>query len=94
MIFDQLKKKVSLNARVHFVDVCCDWLTPEELVYGNLQTSKGQRENWHVNDKYYPKQPESDKKQYHSNITKLEYLIGLKIPCDRTYKRSTAQKTQ
>ncbi|GIY68662.1 uncharacterized protein CEXT_529161 [Caerostris extrusa] len=48
IILDQLKKKVSSDARNHFIDVWCDWLTPEELVekmdsYDNLRIRKGNR---------------------------------------------------
>ncbi|GIX96733.1 hypothetical protein CDAR_591611 [Caerostris darwini] len=62
--------------------------------YDNLQTSKTQRENSHVNNKCYPKQLEyqrSDKNQYYSKVPKVEYGKGPTIHFDRTYKRSTTQ---
>ncbi|GIY07484.1 hypothetical protein CEXT_3751 [Caerostris extrusa] len=43
MFFGQLKKNVSPDARNHFIDAWCDWLTPEKLVQRwNFTTTYGQ----------------------------------------------------
>ncbi len=72
MILDQMKKRVPPDVKDHFLDVWCDWVTPDDLVekmdiYDNLRTSKkdAQMPIADARKKFYHNQTEQQRTHNH-----------------------------
>ncbi|CAL1267106.1 unnamed protein product [Larinioides sclopetarius] len=79
MIVDQMKKRVPPEIKEHFLDIWCEWVTPDDLIekldtYENLRTSKTQTQmsNMEVQKSQADHQKSNQKRNYYSRFPKMQ----------------------
>lgn len=84
LILDQMRKRVLPEVKEHFLDVWCDWVTPDDLVdkldtYDNLRMNKRDFKSSTIdaNRQFHPRQKEHQKPTYsRKNFSSQNFRVG------------------